>query len=49
MALIKDTRINIKLSTDLKAKFEKYCEDNGTTISDEIRRYITQCTKEKTE
>ncbi len=44
----KDTRVNIKLSTELKAKFEKYCVDNGTTVSDEIRRYMTQCTKDQT-
>lgn len=43
----KDTRVNIKLSTELKEKFEKYCVDNGTTISDEIRRYMTQCTKDQ--
>ena len=43
---VKDTRINVKLSTELKEKFEKYCNEKGTTISDEIRRYIVQCTKE---
>lgn len=40
---LKDVRINIKIEKDVRNKFDAYCKRQGTTMSDEIRRYIFKC------
>ncbi len=40
---LKDVRINIKIEKDIREKFDKYCKAQGTTMSDELRRYIFKC------
>ena len=39
----KDKRINIKIESNVHAKFDQYCKERGTTMSDELRRYIFKC------
>jgi antitoxin component of RelBE/YafQ-DinJ toxin-antitoxin module len=41
-----ETRINIRISPELKAKFLAWCELQGTTPSDDLRRYMTKCVNE---
>lgn len=40
---LKDVRINIKIEKDIRNKFDVFCKRQGTTMSDEIRRYIFKC------
>jgi len=42
----KETRLNIRISDELKYKFLIWCEHNGTDPSHEMRRYITMLTKD---
>ncbi len=42
----KETRLNIRITPAQKEEFDKWCRENGTTPSDQIRRYITQLIKE---
>ena len=42
---MKDHRLNIRITQEQKKLFDKWCIDNGSTISDQIRRYITTLTK----
>ena len=41
----KESRLNIRITPEQKELFDNWCKDNGTTPSDEIRRYITQLLK----
>lgn len=41
----KEFRLNIRITETQKTNFDKWCKDSGTTPSDEIRRYITEKTK----
>jgi antitoxin component of RelBE/YafQ-DinJ toxin-antitoxin module len=43
--MCKETRLNIRITPSQKENFDSWCKENGTTPSDEIRRYITQLTK----
>jgi antitoxin component of RelBE/YafQ-DinJ toxin-antitoxin module len=43
--MTKETRLNIRISPELKTDFETWCDENGTDPSHEIRRYITMLTK----
>lgn len=47
IAITKESRLNIRISDKLKQDFDAWCRDNGTTPSDEIRRYITKLIKTK--
>ncbi len=40
-----ETRLQIRITPEQKINFYKWCAENGTTPSDEIRRYITKLTK----
>jgi hypothetical protein len=42
----KETRLNIRISPELKEKFEIWCAENGTDPSHETRRYLTLLTKD---
>lgn len=35
--------IQIRVNQELKDGFTKYCETLGTTMSDELKRYMTIC------
>jgi antitoxin component of RelBE/YafQ-DinJ toxin-antitoxin module len=41
----KETRLNIRITPAQKENFDSWCKENGTTPSDEIRRYIVKLTK----
>ena len=38
----KDKRIYVRLSGDLKDKFQKVCKAKGTDASEQIRKFIKQ-------
>ncbi len=40
----KETRINIRIDPALREKFAAWCKAQGTTPSDELRRYIVKMT-----
>lgn len=42
----KETRLNIRITPNQKELFDKWCKENGTTPSDEVRRHITKLIKE---
>ena len=44
---LKDVRINVKIEKDIREQFDKYCKAQGTTMSDELRRYIFKCIMNK--
>lgn len=37
-----DDRVNFRINSVLKAEFEKVCKQNHTTISREIKRFMTE-------
>lgn len=39
---MKETRLTIRIDTDLKQLFAIYCAKSGSTPSDELRRLITK-------
>lgn len=47
MVSINKKRVVIQIRLDDKQKeiFEMYCRDLGTTMSDELKRYIVRCNK----
>lgn len=47
MKKISNSQIQIRIPEEVKKEFEKYCNDMGTKMSDEIKRYIHSCIKKK--
>jgi hypothetical protein len=43
--MTKCTKCGTEINSDFKDKFNAWCKDQGTTPSDELRRYITKLTK----
>ena len=41
-----DIRINLRISKEARDKYQAYCENHGTTVSDDLRRYIISKIKE---
>lgn len=40
-----DDRVNFRINSALKNEFEKVCKQNHTTISREIKRFMTEVVK----
>ncbi len=40
---VKEPRINFRVDEKLKEDYLKYCEQVGTTFSDDLRRYMKKC------
>lgn len=41
--LKKRIAIQIRVDEEKRDKFKNYCDKLGTTMSDELKRYITRC------